>query len=64
MADERSMKELIDCGESVFHCAEDMFTVLEEFNPGKLPEDFDYEELNIKGNQTNFRPCFETKDQR
>ena len=38
-----------------------MFTVLEELNPGKLPEDFDYEELNIKGNQTNFRPCIVTK---
>ena len=48
-----------------FHCTEDMFIVPEElksFILGKLPEDFDYEGLNIKRKQTNFRACFVTKD--
>ena len=35
---------------------------VEVFIIGKLPEDFDYEGLNIKGKQTNFRACFVTKD--
>ena len=48
-----------------FHCTEDTFIVPEEwksFIVGKLPDGFDYEGLNIKGKQTNFRACFVTKD--
>ena len=63
------MKDLIDSAirevNQDFHCTEDTFIVLEELNSfilGKLPEDFDYEGLNIKGKQTKFRVCFVTKD--
>ena len=63
------MKDLIDAaiGEvnQDFRCTEDTFIVPEElkaFILGKLPEDFDYEGLNIKGKQTSFRACFMTKD--
>ena len=63
------MKDLIDSAirevNQDFQCTEDTFIVPEElksFILGKLPEDFDYEGLDIKGNQTNFRSCCVTKD--
>ena len=63
------MKDIIDAAirevNQDFHCTEDTFIVPEEsksFILGKLPEDFDYEGLNITGKQTNFRACFVTKD--
>ena len=63
------MKYLIDAAirevNQDFHCTEDTFIAPEElkaFILWKLPEDFDYEGLNIKGKQTNFRACFMTKD--
>ena len=69
MAKEWSMKDMIDAAirkvNQDFHCTEDTLIVPEElksFILGKLPEDFDYEGLNIKGKQTNFRACFVTKD--
>ena len=63
------MKDMIDAAirevNQDFHCTEDTFIDPEElksFILGKLPEDFDYEGLNIKGKQTNFRACIVTKD--
>lgn len=63
------MKDLIDAAirevNQDFRCTEDTFIAPEEWKAfilGKLPEDFDYEGLNIKGKQTNFRACFMTKD--
>ena len=62
MVEEWSSKDIIDAaiGEvnQDFHCTEE----LKSFILGKLPEDFDYEGLNIKGKQTNFRACFVMKD--
>ena len=61
------MKDMIDAAirevNQDFHCMADTFIVLEElksFILGKLPEDFDYEVLNIKGKQANIRACFVT----
>ena len=69
MAKEWSMKDMIDAAirkvNQDFHCTEDTLIVPEElksFILGKLPEDFDFEGLNIKGKQTNFRAYFVTKD--
>ena len=63
------MKDLTDSAirevNQDFRCTEDTFIVQEELNSfilGKLPGDFDYEKLNIRGKQTKFRACFVTKD--
>ena len=68
------MKDMIDAAirevNQDFHCMADTFIVPEElksFILGKLPEDFDYEGLNIKEKQTNFRAsvfCDEEHNQR
>lgn len=69
MADEWCIKDLIDSAirevNQHFDSTDDTVIVPEElksFFLAKLPEDFDYQALNITGNQTNFKVSFVTKD--
>lgn len=69
MADEWSMKDLIDSAirEVNQHFDSTDYTVigpeeLKSFFLAKRPEDFDYQVLNITGNQLNLKASFVTKD--
>ena len=63
------MKDLIDSAirevNQHFDSVDDTDIVLEElksFFLAKLPEDFDYQVLNITGNQTNLKETFVTDE--